>query len=63
MGKKKRTLEKIQEDDKKKQLAEKDNKEKKATKAKVIKVKCDRCGLTLENPCRNIMTCIHYGMQ
>lgn len=58
-GKKRRTLEEIEEDKKKKQLAEKDNKE----KAKIDKVECNRCGQTVKTPCTNVMTCFHYSMQ
>lgn len=61
-GKKKRTLEQIKEDEIKKQLSEKDNKEKGKTTTKKSHEVCDKCTVGCK-PCRNVMTCFHFGMQ
>lgn len=56
-GKKRRTLEQIEEDEKKKQIAEKDNKERKE------KVYCRDCNQTVTKKCINHLNCFHNQMQ
>jgi len=59
-GKKKRTLEQIKEDETKKQLSEKDNKQKNSKEEKDLV--CTKCNVGCK-PCTNVMYCFHFSMQ